>query len=161
MKDHELLDLVQSEGIQAYERFLANTHVVSAHWAGPCKIGWAINSTKRLPAYQLGNPEKLHVRYTLESYWARSVEREAKLFLKNQLIRGEWFDVPVPEAIEAVKRAAVLCNDPEIRAEKLSDRRRRWYHFRLSLADKLAEPVQKSGQRVRREPLCRTRSNAT
>ena len=70
--------------------------------SGPVKIGISANIARRLPALQTGNPRPLHVYASMKLSNAREVEQMAHKFLADRQLVGEWFNVPVADAMGAV-----------------------------------------------------------
>jgi predicted GIY-YIG superfamily endonuclease len=69
------------------------------------KIGYASNIKKRLASLQTGSPHELIVLWEftgLTETEARKIERAAHEALKAKRLKGEWFDVTLDEAIDAV-----------------------------------------------------------
>lgn len=56
---------------------------------GPIKIGTAYDPEHRLRELQCGNPEQLHIRYTMPG--DRSTEGEFHRRFKDWRLQGEWF----------------------------------------------------------------------
>jgi hypothetical protein len=81
-----------------------NVYVIS-DGSGHHKIGSAACVASRLDALQTGNPRKLSVSYTIESGNRRAVELRAHRLLAGRSRRGEWFDVPLADAISAITEA--------------------------------------------------------
>ena len=73
---------------------------------GPQKVGVANDVTKRLASLQTGNPRPLACASFFEiQNDAGEVERYAHWLLRDQKVRGEWFNVTPAEAASAVAEA--------------------------------------------------------
>jgi len=76
---------------------------------GPVKIGKAINASKRLKDLQTSSPFPLSLEYVAgcgtESASGK-IEKRAQKSLHEKQMSGEWFNVPVLEAIVAIETAA-------------------------------------------------------
>lgn len=74
---------------------------------GHKKIGFGKSTQTRLKQLQTGNPERLEVLHKVEvpDGDARRIEKTAHLHLAEWRLTGEWFDVDLDTAIQAVDRA--------------------------------------------------------
>lgn len=66
---------------------MAKTYIIRAGYAGPVKIGMAINVQARLRELQTANHEKLRVVRII----SKNVEWEMHKKFKHLRIHGEWF----------------------------------------------------------------------
>jgi hypothetical protein len=75
---------------------------------GPLKIGVATALDKRLQSLQIGCWHTLSVRHstTVPADIAYPLERALHNRFKTQHLRGEWFDIPLDEAVAAVDSLA-------------------------------------------------------
>jgi hypothetical protein len=83
-------------------------YVMSAA-SGLQKIGFASRPKARRSAVQTGTPEKVSLNFTVEvpGLDARAVERHAHWILRESRVHGEWFNVPLAEAVDAIRAAIV------------------------------------------------------
>ena len=82
----------------------AYLYVMGYDRAGPLKIGRALDVPRRQGRLQTGGYRTLHVYSVFDCFpsEAPDLEREVHKFLSAQWLRGEWFDVPVEGAINAI-----------------------------------------------------------
>ena len=83
-------------------------YVVAESEFGPCKIGFAERTQHRLGCLQCGNHRKLTLAFEMECPNYRMAEKIAHRRVLRKQLRGEWFDITVVEAINAVKQATYL-----------------------------------------------------
>lgn len=75
----------------------------------PTKIGIAFDMPHRMASMQVGNWHALSCHFLL---WApgkeatRRIESEIHKLLKDRLVSGEWFNIPVLEAKEIISKMA-------------------------------------------------------
>jgi hypothetical protein len=69
---------------------------------GPLKIGVAISIEKRLASLQVGHPQRLRILGEWQHKRPYIVEEHAHRALAKERMCGEWFDVSLQEATEAV-----------------------------------------------------------
>jgi hypothetical protein len=104
--------------------------------SGPKKIGIAQNPRQRLHAIRsssLMDVQILHAREAGSEAW--KIEGHAHRLLKNLRIRGEWFDVPLGDAIAAID-AAALCAARGEPVGRSVGRKKEWTEqLRLPLAE--------------------------
>lgn len=91
-------------------------YVISEHQSGPCKIGFAVSPEKRLRTLQEANPRSLALEFQIECSNYRFGERLAhyRAGIANH-IHGEWFNIPVSQAVAVVKQACYLALNAEKR----------------------------------------------
>ena len=87
---------------------MSNIYVIasSKHDAGPVKIGISNKPERRLKQLQTGYPEKLEIKYIEKldtRIEARELEGKLHKDIKHHCSHGEWFNVPVKEAIAFVQ----------------------------------------------------------
>jgi len=80
-----------------------NVYVIAESPNGPCKVGFAADVRGRLSGLQNGNPRPLAIFHQERCEMYRTAERVAHSRLWARRMCGEWFDVPVSEAISAVR----------------------------------------------------------
>jgi len=80
-------------------------YVISESPAGPCKIGFASNTYKRLASLQSGNHRRFKLEFSQATDHPRVLERVAHALAIRSLIAREWFDLTPVRAIEIVKQA--------------------------------------------------------
>lgn len=71
----------------------------------PVKVGYATDARKRLAALQVGNPSELHILHLVELLNDSEAEQLESILhhaLSDHHIRGEWFDVSIDDATEAI-----------------------------------------------------------
>jgi hypothetical protein len=75
---------------------------------GLLKIGVSLDPESRLKSLLTGHPFGLEIVYLLEcdERLSHPIERATHIFLKRERVNGEWFDVPLCDAISAL--ASVL-----------------------------------------------------
>ena len=73
----------------------------------PIKIGISKNCSKRLKSLQTGHSQKLLLHYSeiVDPKLARVFERIIHKNLNLQKTHGEWFNIPIEDAISEVKWA--------------------------------------------------------
>jgi hypothetical protein len=69
------------------------------------KIGVATDPKSRLSTLQTGSPDELRIVHLFETDAAYEVESRAHSYLKDQRIRGEWFEATENTAISMVGKA--------------------------------------------------------
>lgn len=76
---------------------------------GPFKIGYAADARSRLSNLQVGQAVELLIHYEekVESGRAKIIEKLIHRQLGHNRIRGEWFDIPLADAIAEVKYAVI------------------------------------------------------
>ena len=87
------------------------------------KIGYAKNVAARRSILQSGNPFKLSIADVfLCGMYAQKVERAVHLKLREYLLVGEWFNIDVDKAFDAIKAAMLeICvNKDHLRAFKIA-----------------------------------------
>lgn len=85
-------------------------YVISANEAGPVKIGFSKNPEARLRQLQTGHasPLKLFHKELIEGYDVRHVEKTIHKQIRYKRISGEWFSLPVEDAISEVKHGLIV-----------------------------------------------------
>ena len=80
---------------------------------GPYKLGYSENPAKRLQQFQTGHPETLVLHYMTEVRTERVQELEKALHKNNNhhRVRGEWFDMPLDDAIAEVNFVRIRYED--------------------------------------------------
>ena len=84
----------------------------------PIKIGISKDCSKRLKSLQTGHSQKLLIHYTepVSPELARVFERIIHKNLYLQKTHGEWFNLPIEDAINEVKWAIIRYSDePNLR----------------------------------------------
>jgi hypothetical protein len=91
---------------------------------GPQKIGVATTPTQRLVMLQSGNAASLVLSGAIPMSRAEAfaVERQAHWLLRDDRLRGEWFDVSPGEALAAVQQAYADVTAGRHQAERASKR---------------------------------------
>jgi hypothetical protein len=74
--------------------------------AGPVKIGGSNVPSIRMREVQTGNPYPVTIEALFKTNRASAVESRTHKFLAKKRMCGEWFDVSVDEAVEAVMHVA-------------------------------------------------------
>lgn len=77
-------------------------YVIGSKTSSRLKIGYTKNLSKRLSVIQTGNPESLSVLYSVEVSdlkTARFIEKKIHNELRLNWCKGEWFDIPLDDAI--------------------------------------------------------------
>lgn len=84
-RDYTFIYVIQSEG-------------------GPCKVGISVTPRSRVAQMQTGHPWKLKIcqLFRVKINEAYAVERQAHAAMKRKALLGEWFDVTVTEAVDAL-----------------------------------------------------------
>lgn len=79
----------------------------------PIKIGISKNCDKRLKSLQTGHSQKLLLHYSepVDPKLARVFERIVHKNLSLQKTQGEWFNIPIEDAINEVKWAIMRYSD--------------------------------------------------
>ena len=83
-----------------------SVYVIGGEKAKPLKIGIAKTINSRLASLQTGNHEELYEYYSingLSKHEARLIERSVHKALEHRRVKGEWFDVFLDEAREAIE----------------------------------------------------------
>ncbi|WP_376960079.1 GIY-YIG nuclease family protein [Azospirillum sp. A26] len=82
--------------------------------SGPLKIGISSDINKRLAALQTGSADKLSVHYSTDipDGKARAVEAAAHAMLRERRKSGEWFDITLDEAQDAIREAMEELDKP-------------------------------------------------
>ena len=83
-------------------------YVIAAEYSGPCKIGVARDVESRRRSLQTGSPYVLEAHYAHEcaNYdEARALERACHARLSDSRLEGEWYEIPVSKAIDALQAA--------------------------------------------------------
>lgn len=84
-------------------------YVVSISDEGPVKIGIASNMSTRLSGIQTGSPVKLTVSHLHIVHGdAFALEKAVHASLASRRLHGEWFDVSVHIAVEAISGQLLL-----------------------------------------------------
>jgi hypothetical protein len=85
-----------------YQRFL---YVIAASSAGPCKLGTSAKPEQRLRQLQTGHAERLQVFHleAVEADRAALLERLLHRDIGHHRCFGEWFRLPVAEAIGYIR----------------------------------------------------------
>jgi hypothetical protein len=86
-----------------YGKFL---YVMQHGDGGPVKVGMAGSVLGRHKNIQCGNPVEVSICAVFMAGPIGRIEAAAHRMLAEYNIRGEWFDVSVLEAVEAVQKAA-------------------------------------------------------
>lgn len=87
-------------------------YVITTDSLYPCKIGISVNPVKRLLSLQTSHWRPLQIsgyRWCENAADAKKVEKEAHEILKEggKSLMGEWFDIRVDKALEAIDWAGV------------------------------------------------------
>lgn len=77
-------------------------YVIAARDEGPCKIGLAKDAQSRLSELQTGHPERLEVKWNSLCPAGPRLERWLHSYLAPRRLKGEWFDITVAEAGDAL-----------------------------------------------------------
>lgn len=114
---------------------------------GAVKIGIATDVQKRRSALQTGHPQRLSVLYQLpvHSKDAQSIEAHAHWLMKDCRLSGEWFDISVVQAAQAIRRAAKEVASGEAQAERQAKAlasKRTGSGLQQLLARRLISPIQ-------------------
>lgn len=88
---------------------LENSIYVIGPVQGPYKIGYAADPRSRLSNLQVGQAVELLIHYEekVEASRAKVIEKLIHRQLGHKRIRGEWFDIPLADAIAEVKYAVI------------------------------------------------------
>jgi hypothetical protein len=83
-------------------------YLIGPEDASPLKIGVAGNVEKRLCSLQIGNWQKLKVHHTVSvaEPLALLIERHLHGDFRDRSLRGEWFDIPLDEAVASLEAVA-------------------------------------------------------
>lgn len=89
----------------------------------PVKIGVTTDSNIRLKAIQTGNSQKLHIHYMEEvnSEHAYLYEKIIHRNLKLNNTHGEWFDIPIQDAIDEIKWCLIRYENETNLANKIKN----------------------------------------
>lgn len=92
-------------------------YVITTDSLYPCKVGVSVNPVKRLTTLQTSHWRPLQIsgyRWAETANDAKAIEKEVHRALaeKGKALLGEWFDVRVPEAVEAIEWASMMTNIP-------------------------------------------------
>lgn len=82
-----------------------SVYVVASEKCKPVKIGHTKNAAKRLGSIQTGSPVKLFIHENTEMMSlpeAKAIEARVHEALKDHRMNGEWFDVDVQDAVDAI-----------------------------------------------------------
>lgn len=86
--------------------------IYAAYWDdfGPVKIGISRTPSRRLADLQVACPYKLKMESfdCSEEYQAADKESDVHRTLSSQRMSGEWFDITVREATEAIRDAGPM-----------------------------------------------------
>lgn len=76
---------------------------------GPYKIGYAADPKSRLSNLQVGQAVEIKLHYSEETDTekAKVIEKIIHKTLAHKRVRGEWFNIPLDEAIGEVKYAFI------------------------------------------------------
>ena len=79
-------------------------YAIGLETGGPLKIGRADNLASRLSALQVSSSEPMKVWGSMEvaRFYVREAESLAHAELAAHRVRGEWFDVPLDRAMQAI-----------------------------------------------------------
>lgn len=92
-------------------------YVIAASWRGPCKLGTSANPDRRLKSLQTGHPEPLRIFHVAEVEGERKraklLERLLHRDIRYHRAHGEWFRLPVADAIGHVKFTLITYGDVE------------------------------------------------
>src|SRR3954471_11906977 len=90
-------------------------YVIQAGEGGPCKIGHATNVAKRRSQLQCST----HVRLRLVAVYEGGEPQERVLheLFKADRVGGEWFNLRLPDALEAIRLAPCPSPPPPVQAE--------------------------------------------
>lgn len=87
-------------------------YVITTDSLYPCKIGISSTPGKRIADLQVAHWRPIQIsgyRWAENAIAARKVEKEAHAILNanSKRLMGEWFDIPVDKAVEAIDWAAL------------------------------------------------------
>ena len=106
-------------------------YLITTQNASPVKVGIAVDPSERFSCIQTSNFVALQL---YRAWWVAGrqistrIERDFKAHFGARCVRGEWFDVPLPEAvafIEAAVRAIGTWAVPEDQVVRLMDHNER------------------------------------
>ena len=100
-------------------------YVIGYDTKGPVKLGISTDPERRLGQLQTGHAECLQVYHTapVPMEKARLYERLLHRDMSHRRLRGEWFDLPVEDAIAHVEFTFIQYELVENLAEKVRLRR--------------------------------------
>jgi hypothetical protein len=107
-----------------YEGFV---YLISPLVKWPCKIGVTHNVPKRLATLQAFHWEELKLFHCRLLHHPYNAEAAIHRMLQDKRLRGEWFDVKIEEAIEAIESIPEFIDQQPARARN--------YEFRRKLAE--------------------------
>lgn len=136
---------------------MKSLYVVQAQ-SGLVKIGIAKDPAARLEALQTGSPEHLALVHTHmpEDFPADAVERAAHDILRSMRRKGEWFEVSVEQAIDAIQAGLDRLRNPKPPRPETVDgpkAARAWRDKRGFTRDQLAELIGHSASTIRQMEL--------
>lgn len=97
---------------------MADTYLYVIGWdrAGPVKIGFTTNPTKRVAQLQTAQPNTLEIFHLckVETPKARIIENLIHKSNRRYKISGEWYDLTVEQAIAEVELAMIHWGDKQL-----------------------------------------------
>ncbi len=84
-------------------------YLVSIEGMEFCKVGSTGNIRSRMGGYRTGLPFKISITFAMSAPNDGShvlLEKRTHSILRHRLARGEWFNCPDTEAIDAIREAA-------------------------------------------------------
>lgn len=135
----EDIELALSRAPRGMLRILSAVYVIANAANDLVKIGYADNLGQRMSGLNCGSPvdlELVHFVYFVDEYIAKCVEGDAHRALAEHRRKGEWFNVTLDQAGEAIAQSANArrlrwWSEAERRKlRKFMERRRERYEFR-------------------------------
>lgn len=86
-------------------------YVIGESEDGPLKLGIGASAAKRLGELQIGNPRKLHLYHAVSHPDAADIECALQRRLHEHHLRGEWFNMGVPQALSALATVVAMADE--------------------------------------------------
>lgn len=119
-------------------------YLITTETSTPVKVGIAADPANRLSNIQTSNFNLLHLHRV---WWlagpqiSARIEAEFKTYFNQRCVRGEWFDVPLPEAevfVDSAVRSIGTWSAPEAQVVGLMDH---YARQRLSMPPDAPSPL--------------------
>ena len=96
---------------------MKSVYLIRSKETGDYKIGISKNPQKRLKQLQTGNSSELELVETYKSKYANKIEKTLHNLLSHYKKEGEWFELPLTEAMDFQSR----CYDTEVNFKILDE----------------------------------------